>query len=179
MRRIPFGRILVPELQDCVDRAAEYFSPEASLPLELFWTANRGVATFYSAIDLGKRDRKGYLTFGSLGSLGEGVALYVLEDRVVAPELFALDLMYRPLGDSPDMLMYRSSDPARLALVEAKATLSHDTAASLTEAVLMLIEILKGWQSHRPLDQTDAFAVATSIHLDGVFNTDVVRLLWS
>jgi hypothetical protein len=178
-RNLTFGQILIPELQDCVDRAAEQFSPEASLPLELFWTANRGVYTYYSALSLGARNSQGYLTFGSVGALGEALALFVLEDRTVAPDLFSLELMYRPLNDSPDMLMYYAADAERLALVEAKATLGDDVSRQLVEATITLIEVFKGWQQHRPLSQTDAFAVATELHEEGTFRTHVLKLIWA
>ncbi len=176
--RFSMGEILAPELQDCVDRAAERFSPEVSLPLELFWTASRGVYTYYSALQLGARNGKGYLEFDSIGSIGEGIALFVLEDRSVARHRFALELMYRPLNDSPDMLMYYADEPARLALVEAKATLRPSVTGQLDEAISSLVEILKGWEHHRSLASTDALAVATSLRTEGLFSTTVVKLTW-
>src|SRR5262249_53361233 len=97
-RGIDMGKMLSEELQDCIDRAAERFCPGANLPLQLYWNASRGLYTYYSALELGARGKKGYLSFDALGSIGEGVALFVLED-----DRFGLDLLYRPLSDSPDL----------------------------------------------------------------------------
>jgi hypothetical protein len=170
--------ISVPELQDCVDRAGEQFSPEVTRPLELFWNARRGVLTYYSPLELGSSSPSGYVSFASISALGEGVALFLAEDTRLAPEIFSLELMCRPLGESPDLMMFYRNEPERAALVEAKATMSENPTSQLLAAVQQLLEVLKGWQTYRNLSQTDSFGISTSVGQEGVFVSQVIRMRW-
>ena len=176
-RRLDFSSIHFRELRDAVDRAAEQVAVRPDWDLEYYWNARRGILTYYSPLFLGV-DNKSYLKSASLECIGEGLSLYLLEDRLKHPDLFALDLFCRPLGSSPDLMMSYRLDPSRLALVEAKATEDVNLKAALVRAVKQLIPIFQGWQSHRDLTKTDGFAVATSISTPGVFKVSVLKMVF-
>ena len=174
-RILSFSSIHFRELRDAVDRAGEELSTRPDEDLDYYWNARRGVPTYYAPLFLGV-SRKSYLKSASLEAVGEGLALYLLEDRVRHPELFGLELFCRPLGSTPDLMMYYRSDSSRLALAEAKATEKKNVAAALTQAVTQLIDVFKGWQNHRDLATTDGFAVATSVFTPGTFNVFILKI---
>jgi hypothetical protein len=176
-RILSFSSLYFRELRDAVDRAAEELSTRPDEDLDYYWTARRGIPTYYAPLFLGV-PRKSYLRSASLESIGEGLALYLLEDRIRHPELFGLELFCRPLGSSPDLMMYYRRDPSRLALVEAKATEKKKVAEHLTQAVIQLIDVFKGWQNHRDLATTDGFAVATSVSTPGTFEVTILKMVF-
>jgi hypothetical protein len=175
---LAFSSIHFRELRDAVARAAEELSTRPDEDLDYFWSARRGVPTYYAPLFLGVR-RKSYLRSASLESVGEGLALHLLEDRVRHGDIFALELFCRPLGSTPDLMMYYRSDPSRLALVEAKATEKQELNGVLTEAVTQLLEVFQGWQNHRDLRHTHGFAVATSIFTPGTFVVSVLKTVFT
>jgi hypothetical protein len=176
-RILSFSSIYFRELRDAVDRAAEELATRPDEDLDYYWTARRGIPTYYAPLFLGV-PRKSYLRSASLESIGEGLALYLLEDQIRHPELFGLDLFCRPLGSAPDLMMYYRRDPSRLALVEAKATEKKKVAEQLTQAVIQLIDVFKGWQNHMDLEATDAFAVATSVSRPGTFEVTILKMVF-
>jgi hypothetical protein len=116
-RRLDFSSIHFRELRDAVDRAAEQVAVRPDWDLEYYWNARRGILTYYSPLFLGV-DNKSYLKSASLECIGEGLSLYLLEDRFKHPDLFALDLFCRPLGSSPDLMMSYRLDPSSVDAVE-------------------------------------------------------------
>ena len=161
-QNLNFSSIHVRELRDAVDRAAEDLSTRPDEDLDYYWNARRGVPTYYAPLFLGVQG-KAYLKSASLQCVGEGLALYLLEDRKRHPNLFDLDLSIRPLGATPDLMMRYRSDPSRIALVEAKSTETKSLESKVVQATEELIRVFQGWQAHEDLKRTNGFAVATSV----------------
>ena len=161
--------LLAAELRDWVSRGGERYSPVPDQVLDTYWKALRGLPGYYPPLKLG-RDTQ-YLGVGSIGDIGEGVALAVLEDAGG----LGLGVIARPVGRSPDFVLQEKRDPAQRPFAEVKTTEGQEPEASLVDAVRTAIEILPRWHFHRDLALTPALAV--SVQVDPVqFNVEIVRL---
>lgn len=161
-------------LRDVILRAGEDVATWPDRDLEAYWEAVRGLPTYYSPLLLSGNNRT-YKKFLALPSIGNGIALYLLEDRFNEPAKFGLNMFCRPLGASPSFLM-RNLKQNKIAIIEARATESVSTSRGLTESVVSSLDILNRWSNHRSLDQLMPISVSTSINEPGMFNTQILKL---
>ncbi len=154
-------QLLAQELRDWVLRGGERFLPMPDVALDLYWKAHRGLPGFYDPLLLGLDSTK-FLGGGSAGDIGEGVALAVFETEKKKKGLGQIAFC-RPLGTSPDFLCCDPNAPSFRPIVEVKATENGSIKKMLTEAILSLLNIYRGWHHHRPLSLTPGYAVAVQV----------------
>ncbi len=164
--------MLGQELRDWVLRGGERFMPVPDQVLDTYWRAQRGLPGFYHPLLAGSDGAK-YLGVGSIGDIGEGVALSVIESAGLA----GLDqiAVCRPIGDAPDFIFQDRHDSVCRGIAEVKASEKADPAPGLVDGVITLLDVFRGWQRHRPLNQSPGLALAVHVN-DGGFAVSVIRM---
>jgi len=161
--------LLAAELRDWVTRGGERYSPVPDQVLDTYWKASRGLPGYYPPLHLGSGAQ--YLGVGSIGDIGEGVALAVLQDKGG----LGLGVIARPIGRAPDFVLQDLVNRDQRPFAEVKTTEGKDPEGSLADAVRTALEILPRWHLHRDLSLTPALAVSVQVDPEQ-FNVEIIRL---